>query len=125
MSPHCQRAGGQGTVAAHQGPSCAKRSPGLQHALTRSTRYSFNLQGSSHATSRVAGLVAPWAEAWWNSNFIRDLLETRLQIELWCNYELFLCVLQDWATCHWAQSTVHQGTTGEPDSAASPPLSLN
>lgn len=94
-------------------------------ALPRSARYSFSLQGSPHATSRVSGLVALRAEARWNTNFMGDLLETRLQIELWCNYELVLCVLQDWATCHWAQSTVHEATTAEPDSAASPPLSLN
>jgi len=56
---------------------------------------------------------------------MRDLLQTRLQIELWCNYELFLCVLQDWATCHWAQSAAYQATAGEPAGAASPPPSLN
>lgn len=38
---------------------------------------------------RVAGLAAAWAAAGQNANFMRDLLETRLQIELWCNYELF------------------------------------
>lgn len=71
----------------------------------------------------LSGMSVPCIAAEWNTNFMRDLLETRLQIELWCNYELFLCVLQDWAACHWAKSTSYQTTTGGPDCSANPPFS--